>query len=114
MAKTFSDWVDWYKAAEHRQWRRRIHALEVIVLIVMVVSVVAGVFMIDCPKPLLSVFLLMALVLLASLVLLLPVVLRNDSISRYVRSATLLGLLGGVGALAGFGLLMMTAATCAT
>ena len=108
MARTFSERIAWHKAPETRRWKRRLQVIELIVMAAMVVTACVGFAIVDGPKRFEPMFYLFAGCMLASMAILVPFFLSDESVSRYVRSVLLLGLLSGAGCLAGFGFVVVT------
>ena len=111
MAKTFAETVTWHKLPENRPWKRKLQFFELVFLSVAVVACCFGVAFYDGPKSFEAAFYLFAGSLLISLGMLGSFILRDESVSRYIRTFIVLGLGSGTGCLAGFGVLMLTTAS---
>ena len=110
MANTVAEKIAWHRSPESRRWKRRVQFVELVFIAAMVVSACIGFTIHDGPKGLESVFYLFAGCLLLSTAMLGPFILRDESVSRYVRSFIILGLGSGAGCLAGFALTSMVGA----
>ena len=113
MAKTLAERIAWHRSPETRPWKRKLQFVEIIIIAAMVVSSCIALTLVDGEKPLASVFLLFAACMLISLAVIGPFLLRDVSVSRFVRSFIILGVLSGAGCLAGFGLLILGATRAA-
>ena len=106
--KTFAEQIAWQKSAETRSWKRKLQFGEVVIIAAMVALSCVGFAIVDGPKRFEGAFYLFAGCLLASLAVIGPFLLQNVTVSRYVRSFIVLGLLSGAGCLAGFGFVILT------
>ena len=109
--KTIAERIAWHKSPETRSWKRKLQFVEIIIMAAMVVSCCIGFAIIDGPKRFEGVFYLFAGTLLASLAVTGPFLLRDVTVSRYVRWFIILGFLSGAGCLVGFGLASATSMT---
>ena len=56
MAKSFTDYVSWYKSPETRSWKRKVQCLEIILIDVLILLSISALLIHDGPKKFETVF----------------------------------------------------------
>lgn len=100
MPKSIEERLAWWNGGEERPWKRKVDALGMIVVAFSVLLSLGTFIYLGSQKPFRFAVLLFGGALFVALIAAFPIALRNDTISRWARSAIGLGLVCGAGLLA--------------